>query len=340
MPIGKRKGIWFARVQVGGFRIERTLGPGSTREEAKELEAALRKRLRDDRHAKRVGKSLNRTFGEALLHYMKQPETKNLKSYQSLKSVANLVRPYLQNFALEETPERAEEMKQALIAEGLTNGTINRRLALVRRILRKSYKPWNWLMAPLTVSLLPEDNERQLYPPVNLAYEFAETISNRPVIRKHGHVNHKDIADATLVAYFTGMRRGELMRVNRDPEKYIEKNFIKLYSGNKTKKPGRIPIAPAIRCIIARMPLKITPRSIQRDFQYAREKLGCPELQFRDFRHGFASLVAESGAEAHDLMKLMRHTSFQTTKRYLHLLDGHLEGVISKADKLAASKTA
>jgi len=326
MPITKRNGVWYARVQVGNQRIERSLGVGATKEQAKELEASLRKRLLEDRHAKRVGKSLNRTFGEALLEYMKQPETMRLKSYQSLKSVANLIRPYLEDVPLEQTPEKAEEMKQVFLAEELNSATINRRLALVRRILRLAYFSWKWLTQPLTVTLLPEDNERHIYPEPDIAAELAATCTS------------KDDGDALLFIYFTGVRRGEFFRINRNPEAYIKDYVLALYSGNKTKRPGRILIAEGIRHIADRMPLKITKDSIRYHFEKGRALVGRPELRLHDFRHGFASLIIESGGDILDVKKLLRHTTIKTTERYTHLLDKRLHKIVRKADRVAAGK--
>lgn len=325
MPIGKRNGVWYARVQLGGNRIERSLGSGASREEAKELEDALRQRLRDDRHAKRVGRSLNRTFGEALLEYMKSPEAQKLKSYVSLKSVANLIRPYLEDKPLEMAQECAEEMKQALLAEGLQPATINRRLALVRRIVRIAHRKWKWLSSPIEITLLPEDNERHIYPEMDLAYSLVDSCNS-------------ENGDALLVIYFTGMRRGEFLRVNKNPDRYIRGNFIELYSGNKTKKVGRIPITDTIQAIVKRMPLNVTENTLRNSFERAREAVGRPELHLHDFRHGFASNIADAGGDLLDIMKLLRHTSPQTSKRYVHLLDKRLRRVAGKVARLAAGK--
>lgn len=325
MPVYKREGVWYARAQVGGVRVEQSAGAGATQAEAKELETAIRKRLREDRHAKRTGQSLNRTFGEALLHYLQLPETERLRSFQSLKSVASLVRVHLENVHLEQVPEKAEEMTQAFLAECLQPATINRRLALVRRILNLAYRRWKWLAQPLAITLLPENNERHVYPEIELVQELM------------AHCD-EDVRDALLVAFFTGMRQGELLRVNRNPENYVQGNFIKLYSGNKTKKPGRLPISLEIAAIVKRMPLNVSKDKIRYHFERARIAVGRPDVRWNDLRHGFASIVAEAGGDFIDIMKLLRHTSPQSTKRYTHLLDKRLKHVVGKVTRLAAGK--
>jgi integrase len=326
MPVYKRDGVWYARAQVGSQRVERSAGAGASQAEAKELEESLRRRLREDRHARRTGASLNRKFGEALLHYMKLPETNKLKSYQSLKSKASLIRPYLEDYPLEQTPEAAEEMKQALISEDLQNATINRRLALVRRILKLCHQ-WKWLTHPLSITLLPEDNERHIYPEVESVYELADKC--RP-----------DDGDAVLVIYFTGIRKGEFLKINRNPERYVHDGFIELYTGNKTKKPGRIPILQPIKSIIERMPLDVTSHSLRVSFEKARNAVGMPYLHLHDLRHGFASNIIESGGDLVDVMKVLRHSSSQTSKRYAHLHDKRLRRIAGRVARMAEKRRA
>jgi integrase len=319
VPVFKRNGVWYARAEVGKGRIERSAGKGASYAKAKELETELYRKLQDDRHAKRVGRSLNRTFGEALLHYLKQPETRNLRSYESLKSVANTIKDYLIDCALEETPEKAAEMKQVFLAQGLQPATINRRLALVRRILHLAYKEWKWIKSPLSVSLLAENNQRQYYPTPEEVQALAKACPNQ------------DVGDALLVVYFTGMRRSEFLRVNRNPGEYIKDYRLLLYAGNKTKKPRRVPLANQIRPIVDRMPLKVNAESLRYSFEKAREALGMAHLHLHDLRHGFASQVIESGGSMKDVKDLLGHVLMQTTDRYTHLTDRHLETVVGRA---------
>ncbi len=317
MPVYKRGGIWYARVQVGNRRVERSVASGGQKE-AKELEAALRQRLESDRHAKRVGRSLDRTFGEALLEYLKQPETQALRSYPYLLSKAALIRPHLETTALEQVPEAAEQMKQTFLAAGLKPATINRRLALVRRILRLSYRPWRWLKAPLSLTLLTEDNERHVYPSAEVTRQLAAACPD------------KDAGDALLVIFFTGMRRGEFFMVNADPT-HAREGFIHLYSGTKTNRPGRIPIVEEIAPIVARMPLDLTPNQLRRNFETARAAIGWDDLHLHDLRHGYASWLAAADADFLDVMSLLRHVSPASTKRYTHLLDKRLQAAVSRA---------
>ncbi len=326
MPIKQRGGVWHIDITVGGRRFRQTSGPNATRKDAEELEAALRKRLHDDRHARRLDRGLNRTFGEALLAYLEMAETKQLHSYANLLHKARTLRPHLERVRLEETPEAAEEMKQAMLADGLKPATINRRLAIVRRVLRLSYHRWKWIKAPLSVSLLTEDNERHVYP------------STKVVAALAGACPDPDAADFIRLAYFTGLRKSELLRVNEDPEAHINGGFIELYTRTKNKRPGRVPISKYAAPIVARLPLNVTDNSVRIAFEAARTAIKRPDLHFHDLRHGFASLLAESGADFLDIMNLMRHASPASTKRYTHLMDDRLKAAVVRLDRAVKSQ--
>lgn len=326
MPIKQRGGVWHVHVQVGGARVRQTAGKGATRKDAQELEAQIRKQLHDDRHAKRVGRGLNRTFGDGLLAYLQSEETKKLKSYRGLIDKARLIRPFLERVALVEVPAATESMKEKLLAKGLTSGTINRRLAIVRRVLKLAYRRWGWLKAPLYISLLTEDNERHVYPDIKLVGKMAKACPD------------KDAGMAIKVAYFTGLRKSELLRVNADPDKHIKDDLIVLDRQTKTGRPGIVPILKEIMPIIKRMPLAITNATLRRNFEIARAAVGRDDLRFHDLRHGFASLLAASGSDFLDIMTLMRHTSPASTKRYTHLIDDRLKKAVSRIGKVAAQK--
>lgn len=324
MPIEQRGGIWYARVQVGGVRVRRSAGKGAARQEAKELEASIVNQLHGDRHAKRLNRGLNRTFGDGLYEYLKSEETKKLRSYRGLIDKARTLRPHLEIVRMEDVPTAAETMKQAMLADGLAPATINRRLAIVRRILNLAYRRWKWLKEPLYITLLSEDNERHIYPDVALVNKLADACQD------------KDAGYFFLIAYFTGLRKSELLRVNAEPARYIKDGRIVLDGQTKTGRPGVVPIAADIKPIIKRMPLAVSNNMLRKNFEAARAAVGRPDLHIHDLRHGFASLLAESGADFLDIMVLMRHTSPASTRRYTHLVDARLKKAMSRMSKSVA----
>ena len=134
------------------------------------------------------------------------------------------------------------------------------------------------------------------------------------------------------------MRRSEFFRVNRAPGAHLDRGFINLYTGTKTNRPGRIPVMKEIEPIIKRLPLNVTPHSLRMAFERARTAVGVPTMHLHDLRHGYASLLAEAGADFLDIMSLLRHASSASTKRYTHLMDKRLQDVVKKAGLVAGKR--
>lgn len=71
--------------------------------------------------------------------------------------------------------------------------------------------------------------------------------------------------------------------------------------------------------------LRITPGGVQEVFKYARKKAGFDfPVHPHTLRHSFATNLMGNGIDLYQLMKLMGHSSLQTTQLYLQISDKHL----------------
>lgn len=312
MPVWKRGDTWWIRLQVNGQRIAQSAGVGATKEQAKELEA----KLRADLHAQRVGRKPVRQLSAALLKWL-DGECSHLKSSKAFESHARALIPYIQGRTLQDTPAVVADIKRGMHADGLSNATINRRLAILRRVLNLAYKAWDWLDQPLAdkVALLPEHNERHLY----LTVDEVEQLANACTV--------PHAADAIRLAAYTGLRLGELMRLT--PAHYRD-GCIMLDAQTKTGRPRMIPVPAEALSVIARLPFNRHPRAIERQFEKARAKIGRPELHFHDLRHTYASWLVQSGAPLTAVRDLLGHSNLGVTSRYAHMGAEHLRDAVDK----------
>lgn len=68
---------------------------------------------------------------------------------------------------------------------------------------------------------------------------------------------------------------------------------------------------------------KLTTRSLRRIVNNMYERLGIKEeqLTFHSIRHSFATISIQNGADIREVSQAMRHSSINTTQRYLHDLE-------------------
>src|SRR6267378_5337283 len=156
MPIRKHGRGYEVRVQSAGQRFSKTLG---NRKDAFELERVVRARLVD----RVLGRTPQYSLEEALTRWL-TGEARLLKSYRDLKNKVREMYPQIQGKPLSAVVDVAEAVKQAGITGGLVPATINRRLAVLRRVANLAYRQWGWLETSLgeRIRLLPGERARHV----------------------------------------------------------------------------------------------------------------------------------------------------------------------------------
>lgn len=153
-------------------------------------------------------------------------------------------------------------------------------------------------------------------------------------------------ADFMKMALFTGMRRGELMKLKWEDIDF-ERGFINIChpKGGKSQK---IPLNEQARTILENHPKKkvhVFVRNngepftniINKRVRAIRDAAGLPK-NFRPLhglRHAYASMLASSGqVDMYTLQKLLTHKSPQMTQRYAHLRDESLKRAAALAGEM------
>lgn len=147
------------------------------------------------------------------------------------------------------------------------------------------------------------------------------------------------------LALFTGMRRGELFRLQWE-DIDLENGFLVLRDP-KGGKDQRLPINGEARKVLYSLPRTqegyVFPgrygnqlQDMRKAFRRIADKAGLPK-DFRPLhglRHTYASMLASTGeVSMHVLQKLMTHKSEKMTARYAHLSDETLQNAATVAAK-------
>ena len=302
MSVYKRDNHWWIYVRVFGTRVRRSAGKGATRADAQALEAKVRAQLRSGRSPTR------HTIEEAILRWL-NGDARSLRSYQSTVDHVHALRPFLGDRWLDQAPDAAEDAKQAWLADGKAPATINRRLAIMRRVLNLAYK-WGWTEQPMApkVQLLAVKNQRHVY----LTPEQVEELANAA----------GEAGETILLLAYTGLRVGELWLARKSDGHVI------LPPKTKSGHPRIVPLPSQVEHVP--IPPLITRQQFRTRFERAREAVGKPGVRPHDLRHTYASWLVQTGAALPTVRDLLGHSDVSVTGRYSHLGSEHLQAAVRK----------
>ncbi len=209
--------------------------------------------------------------------------------------------------------------------DGVSNATINRELACLKRMYSLAIKWDDTKKSPAAdVDLLEE-------PPGRTRFLTAEEC------QRLVECSQEHLRPIVLTALLTGMRLGELLNLKWDHvhidhviDPYIEieisknnkKRFIPLNSEMvellsalraKSRGPGHVFLS------IRGKPLQ----SVRKPFIRALKEANISDFRFHDLRHTFASHFVMNGGDLLALKEILGHSSLQMVQRYAHLSAAH-----------------
>jgi integrase len=303
---------WQVRVRIGGgLRVERTVPAGGTQADARALEAQIRRAHIDAA----VGRRPKYTIDQALDRWI-ETSAKRLRSWErDLKYRTEVLREYTARHTLESLVEVAENVTATGQREGMSAPTINRYVALLRRVGNLAER-WGWTDKPLgrRVALLPERSERHVY------------LTPRDVARLAAKADALT-ADMIRFAALTGLRRGELLPLQ--PHQ-VRDGLLVLDANTKSGRPRGIPLPPRAAAIArARLPWGVSIDQLRARFIVARKKAKLPNVRWHDLRHTYASWIVQAGQPLTAVRDLLGHSSLAVTNRYAHLSPAHLHQAVS-----------
>ncbi|TSC66936.1 MAG: Uncharacterized protein G01um101472_586, partial [Parcubacteria group bacterium Gr01-1014_72] len=160
------------------------------------------------------------------------------------------------------------------------------------------------------------------------------------------------------VLFSTGMRISELLSLNRDQINDTGKIFVRgkgkkerfVYLTDRAKELVNMYLLtrhddnPALFIPysgknIGTAKVRISPNYLQMKIKQYKELLGIiVPTSAHSFRHGFATYLAEQGANPAAIQILLGHESLQTTTRYVHASDKYAESTHKKFHPLKKRK--
>ena len=211
-----------------------------------------------------------------------------------------------------------------LKAKGNANGTINRKLAIMSKMLKYADESVRLNHFP-KIHRQQERNGRVRYVTPDEEIKIMATLD-------HWHL--PDLKDSISVLIDTGLRRSELGKLK---PKDVEGTVIEVWDG-KGNIDRTVPMTKRVREIMARrvqaqervgnlFPVNID--TLSRNWDKVRFHLGYDDLVLHCFRHTTASRLVQRGIGLKTVKEWMGHLVLTTTLRYAHLSPKNLEDAVA-----------
>jgi integrase len=285
-------------------------------------------RLREVLSARAEGRYIQKSpdvlirFKELAAWYLDLPEVKAKRSWDRDRHSLKYLLPHFGERLLKDiTPAYIETYRYKRLAEPSRQGgtvkpaTVNREIACLKTIFNKALRNRKAERNPVQgIKALKENNERDR---ILSQEEYIKLLANSP-----GHLK-----PIVKLAYYTGMRRGEILGLTWD-QVDLKAGFIKLtHQDTKTKEGRLVPLNQELMQMFKAMPrglpgVKVFTRwgkpvlSIRESFTRACRKSGVEGLTFHDLRH---TAINNWRLQGHDYFRIMAATGHKTMtvfKRY------------------------
>lgn len=245
-----------------------------------------------------------------------------LKSYKATAEHLAAIMWAYAGRTMGELPEIAKEVRsnRAGNREGVTlsDATVRNRLACLKAACRYAWKAYGLTKYDPTVRMiLPTvSNERHVYHGRKEMLQTARACTNWQA------------QIAIRVAFYTGMRLGELLRA--EP---VGATLVLPDSKNGDRRAT--PIHPKVAHLLRFFPLPGPKITIQRATARALKRVGLEGTRFHDWRHSAASEMINAGVDLYTVGAVLGHRDARSTARYSHLNSDALKAAVEKIGRRA-----
>jgi len=325
MSIYKRKETWWIQFTApDGRRIQQTAGT-QIKQEAQELHDRLKA---EAWRVKNLGVKPRHTWQEAVIRWLKEQGHKN-----SIKTDVELLRwldGYLHDKYIDEIDVHlVQRVQQAKRDTGVKNGTVNRVMALLRALLNKAEKEWQWLDKSPYVRMLPTAEKRIRWLTQN---EAAKLIKELP---PHLEAMVKfSLATGLREANVVGLEWSQIDMQRKcawiHPEQAKAKKAIAVPLNDESLAVIRVQMGKHPQFVFTYEGEPVT-RANNHAWRKALKRAGISDFRWHDLRHTWASWHIQNGTPLHVLQELGGWADSSMVLKYAHLSSAHLHAYAGNA---------
>jgi len=211
--------------------------------------------------------------------------------------------------------------------------TVEHYIATIRHALSYAEREWQWIARNPARGLRKRGGENG-----RLRYLSAD---ERTALLKACREQSEQLYGLTLLALSTAARAGELTGLRWADVDLDRKRAVLNSTKNKDRRALSL-AGPALAFLTEQAKAKPAPESrvlvgfegkpydYAKPFTAALKAAGIENFRFHDTRHSAASYLAMNGATVPELAAVLGHRTLQMVRRYAHLSDQHVAGVVER----------
>lgn len=318
MSLYKRDNVWWINICHEGKRIRKSTGTSN-----KTAAQRLHDQIKADLWKKNfLNEKPDYIWLDAVVRWLEESQHK--KSLDDDKAHLRWLDPFLRNMKMRDvTRDIIDKISSAKLNEGVKPSTVNRMLEIVRAILRKAEREWEWIDRAPSIRMLKEDNRRIRW----ITKEEAERlIQNLP----------SHLADMAAFSLATGLRMSNITGLEWKDLDLVKRHAWIHPDQAKAKKAIPVPLNSDAVAILRRQlgkhnkyvfVYKGNPVSDcnTKAWKKALKRTGIENFRWHDLRHTWASWHVQHGTSLQELQQLGGWASFEMVLRYAHLSSDHLK---------------
>ncbi len=330
----KRGQVWWIDKAIYGVRLRCSTGTGNL----EIAEQILARKIEEVRQAEVFGAVEERTFAEAAARYLMENEH-NRAIRREADALALLI-PYIGDLPLSQVHMGTLEPFIRDRLQKVSQGTVNRDLCPVRRVLNLSARLWRhnengqpWL----NVSPLIQMREYDARKPHALTWdEQHQLFAELP-----GH-----LANMAIFKVNTGTREQEVVNLRWEWEIRGQPAFL-VPSGYVKNKLDRLVVCnsaawSAVKAARGQHPERVftyrrkpVTKIYNSAWKSARERAGLPDVRVHDLKHTFGFRLRAAGVDPVDRKDLLGHKSSDISRHYSA---PDIEGLLEAAEKVVGAR--
>jgi Site-specific recombinase XerD len=274
-----------------------------------------------------LGNKPSRTWLEAEKKWLEEKKTK--RSICDDIFIFEWLQNHLGHLHLKDiTRELIESIAKKKEETGVAPATVNRMLALLKSVLNRAHKHWEWIDKVPHAEMRKEDNKRIRW----ITYAEAQRL----LAELPAHA--RDKAKFSLA---TGLRAFNVSFLEWHEVDLVQKRITidgsKMKSGKRFSMPLNQDAIDVIRAQIGKHHQYVfvydghpTKKCSTRSWKHALKRAGITNFKWHDLRHTFFSWLAQNGATLQEIMELGGWSKVDMALRYSHLNPSHLQDTVDK----------